>query len=89
MDKIILSNLAFYGYHGVLSEEKVLGQKFFFDIELFLDLTKAGESDYMMDSVSYADVYAVVKDICENNKFDLLEALSHKIAKKKYLKIFL
>ena len=28
MDKIILSNLGFYGYHGVLEEEKKLGQKF-------------------------------------------------------------
>ena len=34
MDKIILNNLGFYGYHGVLSEEKSLGQKFFIDVEL-------------------------------------------------------
>ena len=26
MDKILLSNLGFYGYHGVLKEESVLGQ---------------------------------------------------------------
>ena len=32
MDKIILSNLGFYGYHGVLEEEKKLGQKFFIDV---------------------------------------------------------
>ena len=80
MDKIVLSNLAFYGYHGVLKEEKVLGQKFFFDLELYSDLTKAGQTDDMNDSVSYADVYNVVKNICENKKFDLLEALSHNIA---------
>ena len=28
MDKILLSNLGFYGYHGVLKEENFLGQKF-------------------------------------------------------------
>ena len=34
MDKIILKNMAFYAYHGVLAEEKVLGQKFYLDAEL-------------------------------------------------------
>jgi len=32
MDKILMSNLGFYGYHGLLKEEAVLGQKFFIDI---------------------------------------------------------
>ena len=45
MDKIILSNLGFYGYHGVLEAEKVLGQKFFIDMELFLDTKEAGKTD--------------------------------------------
>ena len=45
MDKIILSNLGFYAYHGVLEAEKVLGQKFFIDAELFLDTKEAGRTD--------------------------------------------
>lgn len=81
MDKIILSNLGFYGYHGVLDAEKVLGQKFFIDMELFLDTKEAGTTDDMNKSVSYADVYDVVKDIVENRRFDLIEALAENIAK--------
>ncbi|WP_455540071.1 dihydroneopterin aldolase [Terrisporobacter sp.] len=80
MDKIILSNLGFYGYHGVLNEEKVLGQKFFMDVELFLDTKKAGISDDMNQSVSYADVYNIIKDITENKKFNLIEALAENVA---------
>ena len=64
MDKILLSNLGFYGYHGVLKEENFL----------------AGLSDDINKSVSYAEVYNVVKDITENKQFNLLEALAENIA---------
>lgn len=80
MDKIILKNLCFYGYHGVLKEENILGQKFFIDIELYLDLKKAGITDQVQDSVHYGEVYEVVKEIVENKRFKLLEALGENIA---------
>lgn len=80
MDKILLNNLAFYGYHGVLSEETTLGQKFFIDIELYLNLEPAGLSDDLTKSVSYADVYLCVKDIVEGKTFKLLEALAEFIS---------
>lgn len=81
MDKILLSNLGFYGYHGVLKEESVLGQKFFIDIELYVDTKDAGLSDDMNKSVSYADVYEVAKYISENKRYNLIEALAENIAK--------
>ncbi|MTI64988.1 MAG: dihydroneopterin aldolase [Firmicutes bacterium] len=81
MDKIIMKNLAFYGYHGVLQEENLLGQKFFLDIELLTDLKEAGKTDEVEKTVSYADVYSLVKDIVKNHKYNLLEALGENIAK--------
>lgn len=80
MDKIIMKNLAFFGYHGVLKEENILGQKFFIDIELYGDFRRAGISDNVKDTVSYADVYNEVKNIVENERFNLLEALAENIA---------
>ena len=80
MDKILMNNLGFYGYHGVLKEEATLGQKFFIDIELYLDTREAGQTDDMNKSVSYADVYELVKEIVENKRFNLLEALAENIA---------
>lgn len=81
MDKILLSNLGFYGYHGVLKEESVLGQKFFIDMELLVDTKEAGITDDMNKSVSYADVYDLVKEITEKRRFNLIEALAENIAK--------
>lgn len=79
MDKILMHNLGFYGYHGLLKEENVLGQKFFLDIELEVNTREAGLKDDMTKSVSYADVYEVVKDIVTNKRFNLLEALAENI----------
>ncbi len=61
MDKIIMENMGFYGYHGVLEQEKTIGQKFFVDAYLILPLKKAGETDDLNFSVSYADVYLTIK----------------------------
>lgn len=76
MDKILMKNMAFYGYHGVLPEEKKIGQKFFIDAILYLPLKEAGQTDDLTQSVSYAAVYETIKNIVENKPFDLLEALA-------------
>ena len=80
MDKILLKNLMFYGYHGVYEAERELGQKFYLDIVLEADLRKAGYSDDLVDTIDYTAVYQQVKEITEQTKFQLLEALSQKIA---------
>lgn len=80
MDKIMLKDMAFYAYHGVNPEENVLGQRFVVDIELFLDLQQAGQSDAIEDTVSYAKVYKLTAKIVTENVFKLLEALAQKIA---------
>ena len=60
MDKIKLQEMAFYGHHGIDSEENTLGQRFFIDVEMDLDLSGAGESDNIEDSVNYAEVFSLV-----------------------------
>lgn len=79
MDKIQLHNMYFYGYHGVLEEEKVLGQKFFVDAELCLDLRPAGRSDDVEDTVSYAGIYRLIEAIVTKERFNLLEGLGHRL----------
>lgn len=90
MDRIIMKNLAFFGYHGVMEEEKTLGQKFFLDIEIYTDLKKSGKSDEVEDTVHYGEVYNYIKDIIENKRFKLIEALAENIAEvilSKFIKI--
>ncbi|EHC6175236.1 dihydroneopterin aldolase [Listeria monocytogenes serotype 1/2a] len=80
MDKIYLNELVFYGYHGVLKEETKLGQTFRVSLILGLSTKKAGISDSVDDTVSYAEVYETVKEIVEGKPFKLIEALAEKIA---------
>lgn len=80
MDKIYIHDMEFYGYHGVLPEENKLGQRFRVSIMLGLDLKRAGETDRLEETVSYADVYACVKKIVEGQPFKLLEAVAEKLA---------
>ncbi|EAE7105636.1 dihydroneopterin aldolase [Listeria monocytogenes] len=80
MDKIYLNELVFYGYHGVLAEETKLGQTFRVSLILGLSTKKAGISDSVDDTVSYAEVYETVKEIVEGTPFKLIEALAGKIA---------
>lgn len=80
MDRIIMKNLAFFGYHGVMEEEKILGQKFFLDIDIYSELIKAGKSDEVEDTVHYGEVYEVIKEIVECQRFKLIEALAETVA---------
>ncbi|GAB7387185.1 dihydroneopterin aldolase [Bacillaceae bacterium] len=80
MDKILFRRMAFYAYHGVYPEENALGQRFYVDLEIGKDLSRAGKSDDLRDTVDYAQVYASVKRIVEEERFKLLEALAEKIA---------
>lgn len=78
-DRIILRDLGFYGYHGLFSEEERLGQRFFIDLECGVDLTAPGETDTIGHTVSYADLYDVVKATFETKRTKLIEALGHNI----------
>lgn len=82
MDKIIMKNLSFFGRHGVFEEERVYGQKFIVDAILHIDLQKAGASDDLSNTVSYSEIYEIIKDIVENEKFQLIEALAENICSK-------
>jgi 7,8-dihydroneopterin aldolase/epimerase/oxygenase len=76
---IEVRGLELFGYHGVLAEEKDHGQRFVFDVELFAH--DAGvRSDKLGDTVDYTKVVARVRAICEERRFNLIEALAGTIA---------
>lgn len=65
MDTIVLQGMQFYGYHGCFAEEQEGGQPFRVDLTMYVDLTKAGESDDLTDTVNYSAVYEDVRRIVE------------------------
>jgi dihydroneopterin aldolase len=74
-----MENMAFRGRHGVLPEEKTLGQKFFVDAYLGLPLKRAGETDDLNFSVNYGAVYETIRQIVTNECFNLLETLAERL----------
>lgn len=82
MDKIELTQMQFYGYHGVFPEETRLGQRFKVDLTVFADLKRAGESDNLDYSINYAELYSICKEVLEGGPFKLIEAVAENIAAK-------
>lgn len=82
MDKILFNKMEFWGYHGAFKEENKLGQRFYVDLELYFDLSKAGRSDNLEDTVNYADIYKTVQQIVEKEKYELVEAIAERLATK-------
>ncbi len=80
MDKIVLTGLEFFGYHGALPEENVIGQRFIVDVAMYLDLSEAGIHDDLRASINYAEVYEKVQDIVEGEPFKTIEAVAEEIA---------
>ncbi|MGT2932612.1 dihydroneopterin aldolase [Streptococcus catagoni] len=82
MDKIYLNDCRFYAYHGALKEEQVLGQIFVVDLILSVDLSKAGQTDKVEDTVHYGLVFEAVKEEVEGTKHALIEHLAETICHK-------
>lgn len=79
-DRISLINMRFDGRHGVLEEEQVEPQPFEVDVELSLDLSPAGVSDDLSQTVDYREVFEIVRKTIEGPSRKLIESLAETIA---------
>lgn len=80
MDKIIIKGLKVFAYHGVNPEEKRDGQPFVLDITLSLPLLRAGRTDDLNDTVSYAKAAKTAIRAMTEQKYDLLEKAAQHVA---------
>ncbi len=80
MNKIILKGVKAYGYVGLLSEEKVLGQWFEVDAIIWTDFRKAELSDAIADTLDYRSCISKIQHLIQTAKFDLIERLAGAIA---------
>ena len=79
-DQVIMQGLTFYTYVGVLPVEKEKGQPFILDIVFHCGRIEAAESDDLTKTIHYGHAYALVKDIVENSRCDLIEKLAGDVA---------
>ena len=82
MDKIILRGLPVNCVIGTLPAERVSPQTLFFDLELYGDFSRAGETDDLSDAVDYTVVERLVKEYAAGTSFYLLERLAYACARK-------
>lgn len=80
MDYIHVRDMQFFGYHGVLREETVLGQRFRASVSLAVEIQKAGETDNLEHTVSYVGVYDICKEVIEGKPYQLIEAVAETVA---------
>lgn len=80
MDRLTLSGMKFYSHSGLFSFEKDVGQLFEIDVDCFVDLSRATQSDKIGDTVNYPQLFQLVKEIMEHSSFNLMERLAGEIA---------
>ena len=81
-DRIILSGMQFYGFHGANAEEKALGQTYVVNLAVEVDLAISGQTDQLSDTVSYTHLYRAVKAVVEGESQNLLEGIAQSIAER-------
>lgn len=59
---IHLRELRFYAFHGVLPQEKRVGAYFIISLKVKMDVETAATTDELQDTLSYADLFQIVKE---------------------------
>lgn len=80
MDRITLRGLRARGRHGVLPEERALGQTFVVDVELGVDTRRAAATDALSETVHYGVVAEEVVAVVSGEPCQLLETLAQRVA---------
>lgn len=79
-DRIELRGLRAHGRHGVLPHERRDGQLFVVDVALHVDLSPAGRSDDLADTVDYGALAKKLEAVVTGEPVDLIEALADRLA---------
>lgn len=77
--RIQLDDLRFHSYHGVMPQERRVGNEFRVDISVVIPVTGAMQRDELSGTLSYADIFDVVRCGMEQPS-DLLEHVALRIA---------
>lgn len=79
---ILLSHLRFHACHGVLAQERSVGNDYDLSLRIGCDLSLPVRSDDVADTLNYAEVYEEVKQTMLGEPCALLEHLAGRIAER-------
>ena len=75
-DRIFLEGIKFHGFHGLTRMEREVGVRLCVDVSLELDLSRAGQSDEVADTLDYRRVHARIIEIGRGASHKLLESFA-------------
>lgn len=75
---IRLNDMQFFAYHGVMAQERKVGNNYVVNIQMTADLIRACHSDNVDDTINYSQVYDLVKTEMEQPS-KLLEHVAMRI----------
>ena len=80
MDKICISGLELAAVIGTLPEEQTRRQPIILDLEIGIDLTAAGRTDDLTQTVDYSEIERRMLHLAETAHFQLIEAFAQAAA---------
>ena len=80
MDTVFISGLKASSVIGCYDWERDIRQTLVIDLELKADFARAAETDSLTDALDYAAISKRVIAVCDESRFQLLEALAEHLA---------
>jgi len=80
VDRLIVPELRLQARVGVGEEERATSQEVALELELGLDLARAGASDDLAQTVDYESLCSLAEDVVSARPYQLIEALAEAVA---------
>lgn len=80
LDRLTLTGLRAFAHHGVFDHEREHGQPFVIDVTVHLDLSTAGSTDDLSETIHYGVLAEDIVEAVERDAVDLIETLAERIA---------
>jgi dihydroneopterin aldolase len=79
-DRIEIRGIEVYARHGVLEREQETAQVFKVDVTVYTDLTLAGQTDDLGDTLDYSALALDVREVVGSESHRLLETVAAQVA---------
>lgn len=79
-DSIDLKGIEVLAKHGVLEHEQEKAQVFRADVTVFTDLSTAGETDDLVDTLDYSELALEIREVIGGESYKLIETVAARVA---------
>jgi len=78
MDRIDVTGIRLFGYHGCMDEEEKIGTEYIVNVSVWANLHKAAQTDRLKDTVDYVTINRIVtEEVHKRSK--LIESVAKRI----------